>query len=78
MRVTKTEFYEIFDMVKDELSRDNSTSREGIGAKEQLVITLRYFTIFLILLVFYYYKIVNLNLTAWLHSAVRRSQDEIV
>ena len=42
MRVTKSEFNELFELVKDDIARDNSTSREGIGAKEQLVITLRY------------------------------------
>lgn len=41
MRVTRTEFYEILDLIKDDISRDDSTSRDGVGPEEQLVITLR-------------------------------------
>ncbi|XP_063675199.1 uncharacterized protein LOC134811961 [Bolinopsis microptera] len=42
MRLTKRQFYEVLALIEDDIAKDSSTSRIGISAKEQLMVTLRY------------------------------------
>ena len=42
MRLTKSQFNQVLDLIKNDISSDGSISREGILAKEKLVVTLRH------------------------------------
>ena len=40
--ITLRQFYEVLALIKDDIAKDGSTSRKGISADEQLMVTLRY------------------------------------
>ena len=42
MRLTKSQFNQVLDLIKNDISSDGSIFREGILAKEKLVVTLRH------------------------------------
>ena len=42
MRVTKQHFYNVLQLIGKDISKDESSSRPGISAKEKLVVTLRH------------------------------------
>ena len=42
MRLSKSQFFEVLGLIEDDISTDNSTSRDGIPAKEKFMVTLRF------------------------------------
>ena len=42
MRLTKRQFHEVLVLIEDDIAKDGSNSRNGLSAKEQLMVTLRY------------------------------------
>lgn len=42
MRLSKSQFFEVLGMIEDDIHTNKSTSRDGISAKEKLMVTLRF------------------------------------
>ena len=42
MRVNKTQFHELLELIREDISTEDSMARDGISAETKLMITLRY------------------------------------